>query len=112
MFSKETTHWHRNVTQVGNRTPEKALQEELKRLYPEARYPFHIDVWGESDTEVRVCISRRPPYADVCGTAVPGDFAGDACAAILHAVFDLVEDFTQERRAERYRAAFFRAFHR
>jgi|SRR5580704_1728653 hypothetical protein len=93
----EPTHWHRNVRQLGNTVLEKALTEDLGTLYPESLHPFHIDVWGASDTIlVRVRIWRPQPYMDV-STAIPEDFGGDAQAGILQRIADFVVDFSRER---------------
>jgi hypothetical protein len=94
MFSQEkeeTRRWHRSVSRIGDRARQDIVRKELETLYPEVRYQFNIDVTGASDrSDVRVHIwSTR---IDLMGSAIPEDFGGDTCAAILQTVMDLVED--------------------
>jgi hypothetical protein len=100
MFSQhqpEPTRWRRRVSQIGNTALEKALTKDLGMLYPEGLHPFHIDVWGESDTtNVQIRLGRPQPFMDV-STAIPEDFGGDVRAAILQRVADFVKDFSRER---------------
>jgi hypothetical protein len=95
-------HWHRNVFLESHDLQER-VRIELIRRWPEAKYPFHIQVLGEEGTAaIEVAV-----WADgihIVEVAVPGDFSASrendpTTTAVLNAVEVALKAAASERLA-------------
>jgi hypothetical protein len=93
--------WNRRASNLGDRTREQYILEQLRRRWPEAEYPIHIDIIGQADSTAVGVQIRNGDDINIFEKAHPEQYLGEEPSAQVNAVLAKAEQILQRLRAEK-----------